>query len=163
MNTATASAKPWKPRFTTISQVGLAIICVGAVLAEYWLQPPPPTPEQIEVRKIRDAAEQAALVEQRRADKVKQVRRAAYCETAHTCKRYGKVRQECAVAGDFKNCVTVKMGDNMSYAEFATDCHDDGTVRWQLTNAPGAVECFYQRTYEDFLRWKEFFEGHPRH
>jgi hypothetical protein len=152
MNTATAPTKPWKPRFT-ISQVGLAIICVGAVLAEYWLMPPPPpTSEWIEARKVREA-EEAAWVEQRKAEEAeqaketkeaKQARRKAYCETADICTKYREVRQECAVAGDFKNCVTVKMGDNMSYAALAMNCNDNGTVRWEPTNAPGAVECFFR-------------------
>jgi hypothetical protein len=67
-----------------------------------------------------------------------------YCQTINVCKKYGTVRQECATAGSFKNCINVKMGDSASYSGLEMDCNNDGTIRWQPTDAPSMFECFFR-------------------
>ena len=63
--------------------------------------------EAYEARKQQEEQQKAAKAAKDRAQAVKD---RALCNIASVCKKYGTVRQDCAVAGNFKNCVQVKMG-----------------------------------------------------
>lgn len=63
----------------------------------------------------------------------------AYCHQAVACEQYSKARQDCAVAGNFQNCVTVKMGVtdvDVSYA-----CTADGNVMYAPPDVPNIWVC----------------------
>ena len=95
-----------------------------------------------EALEARVRQEEARKAQQRTEAAASHALQKAFCETVNVCKKYGTVRQDCAVAGNFKNCVQVKM--NLSYATLETDCNDDGTLRWQPANVPtNAVTCFF--------------------
>jgi hypothetical protein len=63
----------------------------------------------------------------------------AYCHQESACNQYSKARQECAVAGDFNNCVAVKVGVtdvDVSYA-----CASDGSVLYSQPDHPNTMLC----------------------
>jgi hypothetical protein len=100
------------------------------------------TDEQREVYKAEERQREARKTQQKSEAAAARALQKAVCETVNVCKKYGTVRQDCAVAGNFKNCVQVKM--NVSYATLETDCNDDGTPRWQPANVhTNAVACFF--------------------
>jgi hypothetical protein len=45
-------------------------------------------------------------------DQLNDAKKLALCHQAAACKKYSKVRQECATAGSFKTCLRIKMGDD---------------------------------------------------
>ena len=53
------------------------------------------------------------------------------CLAVESCDLYLKVRQECAVAGDFENCVRVKMG-----ARYYSRCPTEELPNWALIDVP---------------------------
>ena len=70
------------------------------------------------------------------AEKREQLRYA--CKLKSICTGYGKIRQDCATAGSFKTCLSVKMGDDN--ATIAHDsCTDDGHVAG--AEEPGYLDC----------------------
>jgi len=111
---------------------------------------PQPTPEQVEAAKasagqLREAneARETAATEKKQAQEAEQAWRNAVCKQEKTCKRYATVRQECAVAGDFKNCIRVKMSED--YSSISQYCTDDGeSILGWATNTPSTVECFFR-------------------
>ncbi|MBS0578672.1 MAG: hypothetical protein JSR36_05360 [Proteobacteria bacterium] len=63
------------------------------------------------------------------------------CAIKRICKQYGEARQQCAVAGDFANCIRVKTG--MEQADLANECTEDGRVQGLDPSAePSGVDCF---------------------
>lgn len=64
---------------------------------------------------------------------------AALCRQKSMCRQYGQVRQECAIAGNFQNCIRVKMGDDKA-DEAAANCTNDGHAAF-ASNEPNAVDC----------------------
>jgi hypothetical protein len=62
------------------------------------------------------------------------------CRQMAICEQYGQLRQECAVAGNFQDCISAKMGDDkMNYA--AARCTNDGHAAY-LSEYPKAADCF---------------------
>jgi hypothetical protein len=49
------------------------------------------------------------------------------------------VRQQCATAGSFDTCLSVKMGDNYYAAKDA--CSGDGQLLYPPQGAPNGLEC----------------------
>src|SRR5260370_1338965 len=48
------------------------------------------------------------------------------CQLKSTCVKYAQVRQQCATAGNFENCISVKMGNG--FRSSGSGCTDDGNV-----------------------------------
>ena len=62
------------------------------------------------------------------------------CRVKAVCERFAAVRQECATAGNFENCVSVKLGDA---ASMIGECTNDGMVATPYPDTvPSAVECW---------------------
>ena len=67
------------------------------------------------------------------------------CDIRSICRRNTRARQECATAGDFQNCLQVKLGAN-DYSQLLY-CDDDGAVRdtarrnLGIARTPNEVEC----------------------
>lgn len=119
-----------------------AIAGIFATVIRYDNPIKPVTEEQREAYKAEERQREARKTQQRTEAAASRAAQKALCETVNVCKKYGTVRQDCAVAGNFKNCVQVKM--NLSYATLETDCKDDGTPRWQPANvSTNAVACFF--------------------
>lgn len=56
---------------------------------------------------------------------------ASQCRSIQHCDLYAKVRQECAAAGDFRNCISVKMG-----ARNYTGCSEMGGGKLTFSTLP---------------------------
>lgn len=102
-------------------------------------------PQQTQAREMADgqtASEPNAANERAEAERTaRRERNRLLCKVKSICEQYGQVRQECATAGNFKNCIRVKMGDE-KFAETGS-CTDDGHM--DAPSEPGAVDCFFSR------------------
>ena len=67
-------------------------------------------------------------------------RRNTLCHEGFICTKYRDVRQQCAIAGDFNNCVNVKMGSEPTYRLI---CTNDGELISSVEKAdmPSEIEC----------------------
>jgi hypothetical protein len=63
------------------------------------------------------------------------------CHAQMLCGKYSSVRQECALAGDFNNCVSIKMGND---GMWEYPCTYDGRLINETDRAkvPNTVECW---------------------
>jgi hypothetical protein len=96
--------------------------------------PPPETPAQANARLA--AAQLQATVTRQAAERTKML-----CALRATCSRYGEVRQQCAAAGDFKNCIRVKMG--AGDFDQTDSCTEDGNIAIAPeSEIPDRVSCF---------------------
>ena len=121
-----------EPKMTYVV-IGLvvAVCALGALTEVFTVKQPTETPQQAQARQL--AAEQAQLVERAKE------RESQLCSLVPVCRKYGEVRQECAVAGSFRNCVMVKMGNS----DFS-DCADDGTIAdASSSETPDRLSCFF--------------------
>jgi hypothetical protein len=100
------------------------------------------TPQQTQARET--AERQEAVVASAAYARADAQRKALHeqnqllCKVKSICAQYGHVRQDCATAGNFTNCMRVKMGDE-NY-ELVGSCTNDGHV--DAMTEPGAVDCF---------------------
>jgi hypothetical protein len=62
------------------------------------------------------------------------------CRLSAVCTKYGRSRQDCAVAANFENCMEIKMGRD---ASLTFKCTDEGRVGGQIPYVPSASECFF--------------------
>jgi hypothetical protein len=114
---------------------------VGYVVLVYSVAtaPPPPaeTPQQ---RQARVAAE-----DERNAKRSAEKERTKFlCAVKSACSKYAEARQECAVAGNFDNCLQVKMGSE-DYA-LKDSCTEDGKLAGvSPSDIPDPVSCFIAR------------------
>jgi hypothetical protein len=111
-------------------------VIAGAITSP---SPPPETPAQAQAREARTAAQVQARETRAAANELKRSR----CRLQSMCAKYGEVRQQCAIAGNFNNCVTVRMGgaDIGRY-----DCTDDGKIVWKgpvPADMPNRLECLF--------------------
>lgn len=111
----------------------LVIIYVGATSTAPPL-PPPETPEQ---QQARVAAENQREAERKGKKEITRL----LCAQKSACSKYAETRQECAVAGNFENCLRVKMGSD-DYA-LKGICTEDGKVGGIADrDIPDPVTCF---------------------
>ena len=117
-------------------------------------KPPLETPEQIQARLInrQRAAEMQAANQQRAAEMqaANQQRAAAaaqrnrqLCMYEVICEKYGKVRQECATAGNFNTCIEVKMGNQSGLLYHCTN--DGGVLQSIASDLPNVVDCWFYK------------------
>jgi hypothetical protein len=115
-------------------------------------EPPrqPETSEQIEARHAAEARSaelrRQAAVRQQQAEELQRQqleRDKNLCRVQSVCAKYSAVRQECATAGNFENCIRVKMGDG-AFMEIGR-CANDGTVYFAPANMPSRAQCFFFR------------------
>ena len=93
--------------------------------------PPPPTPQQLqaeaEARKDREVAE--AQEHQRKTE---------LCRAASICSSYAKARQECAVAGNYDQCMSIRFsGPSPIY-----ECTNDGKLMYPPDDMPPPLGCW---------------------
>ena len=62
-----------------------------------------------------------------------------YCQLKAACGEYQTARQTCAVAGDYSNCMSIKLGSRF-YA-LQSNCDSDGNLRLSTANAPPDLRC----------------------
>jgi hypothetical protein len=62
------------------------------------------------------------------------------CRQIEACEKYADVRQQCATAGDFGNCIKVKMGDES--AQLIGGCTNDGKSLIPKEDVPNPLRCW---------------------
>jgi hypothetical protein len=69
--------------------------------------------------------------------------RTELCDREDFCEAYGETRQACATAGDFANCIRVKIGDkNLGRLGY---CANEGGLASPPQDRPSSFECFRHR------------------
>jgi len=99
---------------------------------------PPETPAQAEAREKEYQRYIAQQAERAARDKQISTYKDELCHIKLVCRQYYSARQECAVAGNFDNCMQVKFGDKDTSL-----CTNDGGVNdpQYVTDMPNEVEC----------------------
>lgn len=125
--------------FAKLHPIGTFFIILGLVIyvpMGVYAVLHPPTAQQLQAdaqaEQARKAAE-AATVEQERY----------LCRLATVCKKFESVRQDCATAGNFGNCIKVKMGDDD--AGLIDSCTNDGKLLYTPEQMPDGLRCFIFR------------------
>jgi hypothetical protein len=90
-----------------------------------------------EVQRAADVAEQEA------AQKATSEQDRYLCHLESVCENYSTVRQDCATAGNFDNCVKVKMGDDD--VPLIDSCTNDGKLAYPPEKMPSSLLCFIFR------------------
>ena len=113
---------------------------------------PPPAPEHVdEALRLRliaqsqrlaaeDARKNALCMSWKTCEDTKK-REKLLCVAWNACQDYSSARQACAVAGDFTNCVRVKVGDNLDIS----DCRNDGSLIEEPPDMPNRLQCMFYR------------------
>jgi len=132
----------------------LGLIYVG-VLAFYGIRAITETPQQAHAREIQErqqayareiqerqqaaaASASAESASSERAARIEQTRQ--LCKIKAACGVYAKSRQSCAIAGNFENCMRIKMGED-NY-ELRENCTNDGHML-DASSEPTAVDCLF--------------------
>jgi hypothetical protein len=99
---------------------------------------PPETPAQAEAREKEYKRLIAEQAEQDARDKQMSAHKDELCQIKLVCRQYYSARQECAVAGNFDNCVQIKIGNKDT-----SFCTNDGGVNepQYVSDMPNEVEC----------------------
>jgi hypothetical protein len=126
------------------------VILILGILAVVWIAAsrpdpvPTETPEQTQARIL--AQEQNASVMQQQAAQrqIANERTKELCAIKAVCEKYGEVRQQCATAGNYQNCLQIKMGTG-DYDKVEA-CTEDGKPLYITSaNMPDAITCFLTR------------------
>ena len=64
------------------------------------------------------------------------------CHLKSVCPKYGKIRQECATAGSYRTCISIKMGSDSS---LTSGCTEEGEILVPDNVVPGFLECLLRR------------------
>lgn len=75
---------------------------------------------------------------QAEADAERRAREMYLCHLKSVCSKYADVRQECATAGSYKTCVSIKMGDDHDLVD---ECTDAGNVSYPPDRLPSFARC----------------------
>lgn len=101
---------------------------------------PPLPPEQRKAQMQAEAEDRARTEQQIAWRNAAREQTKELCATKSLCEKYGQARQDCAVAGDFRNCLQVKMGDKDYYQTYL--CTNDGKVSGVVeSDMPSALSC----------------------
>lgn len=104
-----------------VNQPVPAIIIVAVVAAVLWMVLFPQPAQEIRANQLQDARQAQAQQETERE--------AEYlCRLVSICSKFATVRQDCATAGNFDNCVKIKLGEE-KFSE-TTYCTADGRLNY---------------------------------
>lgn len=123
-----SSKKRATRRFYQRRLLFLAVVtafCIAFVAYQYltYVPPPPPTPEQVLALKQEESRQLQIRKEQDQMVAQKAEYNNYWCHKKSICNRYWSARQECAVAGNFDNCVTIKLGEDF---QEVSSCSSEG-------------------------------------
>jgi hypothetical protein len=116
--------------FTIGNAFGSGVFAVLLLIAILSILAAPPTPEQVKGRNAFSAQMHQ-----------KQKENAALCGLAAACRKYDKVRLECATAANFKTCLRTKMGDDASYIPACIGAGEEGAPAMPIPTAPNHAQC----------------------
>ena len=133
----------------------IVAFCVVGVIWTLLRPAPPQAPEQVKVDEAlrlrliaqsqrlaaEDARKNALCMSWKTCEDTKK-REKLLCGAWNVCQDYSSARQACAVAGDFNNCLRVKLGDSIVSI---ADCRNDGTLIDEPPDMPGRLQCMLYR------------------
>jgi hypothetical protein len=125
--------------FGEIHPVNLFLFLVVLFSFTVWVAYMPPSPPPSPIADLTDeqmATLEAELEVATKARKEQEAITALRCKAKSICKKYGTVRQECATAGNYNNCLRIKMGSE-AYGYIGM-CTEEGGV---ADSVPNAAEC----------------------
>ena len=67
------------------------------------------------------------------------------CQRQALCRKFGEARRACATAGNYKNCIDIKMGDD---AMDVYPCMNNGTVWGAPKDMPDRLTCFVSSVFQ---------------
>jgi hypothetical protein len=118
---------PGPKGITIVSAIALIVVAIGILS-------PTPKPKREEV-----TAQNERLRSKRAADVAKADRDRSLCRTALICRHFSEARQSCAVAGDFNNCIRVKVGEKDM--DRTASCAADGSLADPPADMPNRIRC----------------------
>ncbi|WP_156771681.1 hypothetical protein [Labrys sp. WJW] len=120
-------ATPTLKDFGIVAAILAGIVAIGS--AHSYITHYGETPEQVAAQARQAAVDaQAAKDRQSARNALHQLEKAKLdrlCPAELACAAFSSARQECATAGDFQNCLSVKLGDDSKYAPY---CTNDGNL-----------------------------------
>ena len=111
-------------------------VLLGTVLVK------PPAPLSTAETERRALIEKRQAQERREQESEKAEIERGLCRQREACAKYDRVRLECAVAGDFKTCLRIKMGDDVIFADICSGYNEGGPGVPLDTRIPSAFRCF---------------------
>lgn len=137
-----------QPAFTII--LLFVLVVFAAIIIAPTRPPETPAPIQAQVlaqeqqaRVMHQQAQQQAL-QQAAQRQIADERTKELCTIKAVCEKYGEVRQQCATAGNYQNCLQIKMGTE-DYDKVEA-CTEDGKPLYVTSaNMPDAISCFLTR------------------
>jgi hypothetical protein len=102
----------------------------------------PMTPAQVQEQVSIQAANSAAIRATIEANKYARNLGTALCHQKTICAKLPNIRQECATAGNFDNCIKVKIGDE-DYSS-VTYCTNEGNLAYTPENMPDVIDCWFR-------------------
>ncbi|MBZ9820171.1 hypothetical protein [Mesorhizobium sp. CA4] len=122
-----------------IAFLGLASIGILARIFDPPPVQPPKSAAQIKLEQEQAAERAIASQARAKADQESQARHAHLCKWVDLCSKFGEARQACATAGDFQNCINVKLGDNAWV--IGDNCSNDGSLINPQNDTPSKWQC----------------------
>jgi hypothetical protein len=113
-----------------------AAVSVVPLVHDAIYPPKPPTPGDIQAGKAALEAVQEAQIRAKDARALG----TALCQQKMICAKLPDIRQECATAGNFDNCIKVKIGDE-DYSSVAY-CNHGGDLAYTPENMPSPLVCW---------------------
>jgi hypothetical protein len=129
----------WKAFVKTYS-IGGVIFIAGLLIAAIVSMLIPEAAGEREQRIAKEALYQKQITESRTKTIENMLRISALCKAKNLCPDYAKVRQECAIAGNYKMCMEIKLGQE-NYLESGKICTPDGQVNYPSDKVPWWPEC----------------------
>ena len=107
-----------------------------AYMITIFFPPPEETEEQLRNRELIQQEGQQIIEERKRISEAQD----EFCLASYVCYRYSDARQNCATAGDFNNCIKVKM-EKLKIHYYLGWCNNDGAVDPSLFGLKRPANC----------------------
>ena len=129
----------------TLIKKNLAISIIGglflfAFAAGVYRQFVPLTPGEVRAEQQAElaSAEASSAAQQRQSVATESAK--YICHLKSVCENFAQARQDCAMAGNFDNCIKVKLGDEN--AALVDVCTNDGKLLYPPDQMPDFLSCF---------------------
>jgi hypothetical protein len=137
--TATKDTR-WHKLTPILGMSGLAML-IAAFVWDATIRPTPWPPTEEEKRQEQQRVEEQQRREQQRNQR-REYRR-ELCRLVAACEKYSAIRLECATAGNFKNCMRIKMGADATYIGLCSGFDEGAPAVPSSPETPNKVECWF--------------------
>jgi hypothetical protein len=132
-------ATRWHTVTSIVATSGLALLIAAFV---WWMIAPPPPPPTEEEKQAQYRREQQWARERQQREQRRQYER-ELCRLAAACEKYSAIRLECATAGNFKNCLRIKMGADATYIGPCSGFDEGAPAVPPSPETPNKVQCWF--------------------